>query len=101
MIAILEDSGHLCWLGPSDRLELLAVRCLQVRSHIVGAISQVDLEVLVAKDLFVLTKYGIGVSRIEGRNVLKTGLGGGQKTDVNRIVGVRQPFEKYQSVLHS
>jgi hypothetical protein len=77
MIAILEDSSHLCWLRPSDRLELFAVRRLQVWSHIVGTISQADLEVLVAKDLFVLTKYGIGVSRIEGRNVLKTGLGRG------------------------
>lgn len=75
MIAILEDSSHLCWLRPSNRLELFAVRHLQVWSHIVGAISQADLEILVTKDLFVLTKDGVGVSRIEGRNVLKTRLG--------------------------
>ena len=96
MVTLLEDSCHICRLRSADCIEFLAVRRLQVRSHIVGPISKVDLKILVPENLLLLAKNRVSVSRIEGRNMLKTRFGGGHKADVNRLVGVREPFEECQ-----
>jgi hypothetical protein len=98
MVSLLEDSCNICGFKFVDWAGFLAVRDLQVRSHIVGAISKVDLEVLVTKNLLFLAKNRVGVSRIKGRNMLETRVRGRYKADVNHLVGVRQPLEK-RSVL--
>lgn len=96
MVTLLEDSRHICRLRSADCIEFLAVRRLQVRSHIVGPISKVDLKILVPENLLLLAKNRVSVSRVEGCNMLKTRFGGGHKADVNRLVGVREPFEERQ-----
>lgn len=98
MIAFLENSCHICRLRSSNNLELLAVGCLQVRSHIVSAKPQADLEIFVAKDLFFLAENRVCVSRVKCSKMLKARFGGRHQADMNRLVGVGKPFNKCVSI---
>lgn len=91
MIAFPKNSCHICRLRSSIKVEFLAVGCLQVRSHIVCAKPQADLEIFVAKDLFLLAKNRVCVSGVKGSQMLKARFGGGQQADMDRLVGVGKP----------
>lgn len=91
MVALFKDSFNICGLITADCAVFLAVGRLQVRSHIVGAISKVDLEVLVTKNFLILAENRIGVLGVKGRNMLKPRVRGRYKADVNRLIGVREP----------
>jgi hypothetical protein len=75
----------------TDRLELLIVGNVNVRAHIMGRKAQADNQPPVSKDLFLITKDGVGelgVERGERLGFLVARLDNG---DMNRIVGVARP----------
>lgn len=63
-----------------------------MRAHIVGAVSEVDLEILVAKDFFIFTKDGVGETGVKGGNELKAGGRWRNETDVERRIRVGEPW---------
>ena len=62
-----------------------------MRAHIVGAVSEVDLEILVSKDFFILAKDGIGEARVKGGYQLKARRRRRNEADVERRVRVGDP----------
>lgn len=63
-----------------------------MRAHVVSTVSQADLEILVAEDLFLLAKDGVRELGVEGRNILEARLRRRDEADIDGIVGVGQPW---------
>lgn len=63
-----------------------------MRAHIVGAVSEVDLEILVAKDFFIFAKDGVGEAGVKGGNQLKARGRWRNETDVKRRIRVGKPW---------
>lgn len=75
----------------ANGLELFAVRKPQVRAHIIGTISQVDLQVLVSKYFLVVVKDGIRELGVERRNGLEARFRRRHEANVERLVGILKP----------
>lgn len=91
MVPFYQHARYVRGFCVSRGLEFLAVGRLQVRSHVVGAESQADFEILVAEYLFLFTKDGVRELRIESRDGLQAGRRRRNKGHLERIIGVRQP----------
>ena len=87
MTALLEHSHDIGRLVDAGRgLQLASVRELHVRAHVVGAETQADLQVFVAKNLLLIAEYGISEARVEGGNGLDARVGWRNEADAERIV---------------
>lgn len=71
MVSVAQESRNISRLGIPNRLEFLAVRDLQMRSHIISTVSQVDLQPLVSEDLLLVAEDGIREGWVEGRKGLQ------------------------------
>lgn len=91
MASLFQNFHNIGGLLLANGLELFAVRNPQVRAHIIGTISQVDLQVLVTKYFLVVAKDGIRELWVEGRNGLEARFRRRHEADVERLVGILKP----------
>lgn len=91
MVAVLEDCCDIVRFLVAERLEFLAVTDFQVRAHIIGTITQVDLQALVSEDFLLLSKDWVSKFGVECRNRLEAGLRWRKKSKAERIIRAGVP----------
>ena len=93
MISLIQDvSNHVGFsICP---LVLFAILDIEMRAHVISTESQVDFESFVSENLLFVPKNGVCEARLEGTEGIQSRLGRCDKTDVEDIVGARQPCNK-------
>lgn len=91
MTSFFQNFHNIGGLLLANGLELFAVGNPQVRAHIIGTISQVDLQVLVTKYFLIVAKDGIRELWVECRNGLEARFRRRHEADVERLVGILKP----------
>lgn len=91
MVALLQDILDINRLLLCHAFENFAIGNLNMRSHVICTVPQVDFEIFVSKDLLFVAKNGIGEPWVEARNRVQTGFGRGKKADLKSIGGAGNP----------
>lgn len=91
MASLFQNFHNIGGLLLANGLELFAIGNPQVRAHIIGTISQVDLQVLVTKYFLVVAKDGIRELWVERRNGLEARFQRRHEADIERLVGILEP----------
>lgn len=92
MAFLLQNLLNIIGLVFANGLEFLAICDVKVWAHIIGAISQLDLEVLVSKYLLLIAEDGIRELGVKRRNRLETRARRRHKANVERFVGILVPY---------
>lgn len=93
MVALLQDFRDVCGLYFGIWFVLLAVGQLEVWPHVVRPVAQLELEIFVAEDLLIVAKDWICKFGVKAGHRSKSILGRGQKCDIQRLIGVREPWD--------
>ena len=101
MSTLFQDTLDVGRLSLTQWLHLLAVGCLYVRPHVIGAVAQADLQVFVAEDLLFIAKDGVGELGMECPNGARARLRWSEKVDMKRIIRVGDPCSAISVSLES
>lgn len=68
-------------------------------AHVVGSVSEIDLQILVAKDLFIFAKDFISEFRVKGADKFQAGARRRHKADGQGLVRISNPCILLEEVL--
>lgn len=85
---------YVCRLCFANRLEFLVVCDVKIGAHVVSVVPEVDLETLVSKDTFIVSKDRIREFGIELGQSLETAGRRLDKADLKSIVRIRRPYSE-------
>lgn len=91
MAALFQNLADIGGFVSVESFVLLAVGCLQMWSHIVCAIAQANLEVLVTEYLLIVAEDRIGELGVKGADGFQAGFRRRNKANGERIVRIGKP----------